>query len=185
VSFAQVGITSVRDQARPADAIIVMGAAQYQGTPSRVFAARLEHAIELYRQGLAPIVVLTGGSRTGDLSSEARAADDYLQARGVPAGALRLEVDGRSSYESIAASARFLRDEGVDDVIIVSDGWHLARSAAIARSVGLDAHPSPATDSAYSAGSAARQMLRETVGLSVGRVIGFRRLDNLSALSAP
>ncbi len=79
---------------------------------------------------------MTGGRQPGDTVSEARAADAYLQERGVPATALRLEVDGRTSYESLAASARFLTREGIEEVILVSDGWHLGRSAEIARDVG-------------------------------------------------
>lgn len=180
LTFAQVAITAARDQAQPADAILVLGAAQYNGQPSPVFAARLDHAARLYAEGLAPIVVVTGGRQDGDAQSEANAADAYLQANGVPASALRLEVNGRTTYESIAASARFLTDEEVRDVILVSDGWHLERSAAIAADVGLVPHPSPAVDSPYTTGSALQQMLRETTGLAVGRLIGFRRLDNLS-----
>lgn len=180
LTFAQVAITAARDQAEPADAILVLGAAQYNGQPSPVFAARLDHAAALYAQGLAPIVVVTGGRQDGDAQSEANAADAYLQANGVPASALRLEVNGRTTYESIAASARFLTHEEVRDVILVSDGWHLERSAAIAADVGLVPHPSPAQDSPYTTGSALQQMLRETTGLAVGRLIGFRRLDNLS-----
>lgn len=180
VTFAQVWWTSAREQARPVQAVLVLGAAQYQGQPSPVFRARLDHAAQLYGEGLAPVVVVTGGRQGGDTVTEARAADAYLQRRGVPAEALRLEVDGRTTYESIAASSRFLADEGIQEILLVSDGWHLGRSAAIARSVGLTAYTSPVPESPYSSGAALRQMGRETVALSVGRLIGFRRLDRLS-----
>lgn len=183
-TFAQIWWAAGHDDARPADAIVVLGAAQYAGAPSPVFAARLDHAADLYRAGLAPVVVVTGGRQPGDTVSEANAADAYLQARGVPADALRLEVDGRTSYESLAASARFLRPEGIEEVILVSDGWHLRRSAEIAADVGLQPVTSPAPGSVYGPATAVKQMVRETAGLAVGRLIGFRRLDNLTTLLA-
>ena len=178
-TFAQVWWTATRDRAAVADAIIVLGAAQYEGRPSPVFAARLDHAAELYADGLAPVVVVTGGRQEGDAVTEARSADAYLQQRGVPASALRLETTSRTSYENIAASARILQAEGLEEVLLVSDGWHLRRAASIARDVGLVPHTSPAPGSPYSTGSALQQMVRESAGLAVGRVIGFRRLDNL------
>lgn len=181
VTFAQVVIAARTDSARPSDAIVVLGAAQYDGRPSPVFQARLDHAADLHARGLAPIVVVTGGRGDGDDLSEANAADAYLQRAGVPAAALRLETGGRTSYESLAASARFLRTEGVADVLLVSDGWHLARASAIAREVGLDPVGSPSPGSPYSAVRALEQMARETAGLAMGRLIGFRRLDNLLA----
>ena len=181
VTFVQVWAASRRDDAAPADAILVLGAAQYNGRPSPVFQARLDHAAELYHAGLAPLVVVTGGGAPGDATTEARTADSYLQAAGVPAEALRLEVQGRTSYESLAASARFLIAEGVRSVILVSDGWHLARSADIARSVGLEPLGSPSASRCSWAGQL-RQMVRETAGLAVGRIIGHRRLDRLAQL---
>ena len=182
-TFAQVAWTARHDAARPADAILVLGAAQYGGEPSPVFAARLDHAADLYARGLAPVVVVTGGSQPGDAESEARAADRYLQSRGVPPAALRLETGSSTTFESLTASARFLDAEGVRDVILVSDGWHLARSAAIAREVGLSPLPSPTPWSRYSPGAAFEQMVRESAGLALGRLIGFRRIDRLQELS--
>lgn len=181
ITFGQVVTTARTDRAQPAQAIVVLGAAQYSGRPSPVFAARLDHAADLYAQGLAPVVVATGGRQDGDVVTEARTADAYLQQRGVPADALRLETTSRTSYENIAASARILLGEGLDRVILVSDGWHLERASAIARDVGLQPHPSPAPGSPYSAASALEQMVRETVGVAVGRLIGFRRLDSVTA----
>lgn len=179
-TFGQVWLTASTDRARPADAILVLGAAQYDGRPSPVFAARLDHAADLYARGMAGVVVVTGGRQPGDTYSEANVADAYLQQRGVPASALRLEVDGTTSYLSLAASARFLAREGVTEVILVSDGWHLARSAEIARSVGLQPHTSPAPSVLWSSAAQLKLMARETVGLAVGRLIGFRRLDHMA-----
>lgn len=184
VTFAMVWKTSSRDLAQPAGAIVVMGAAQYQGTPSRVFQARLDHAVRLYDQGLAPVMVVTGGKQSGDALSESNAAYNYLRRRGVPDVALRQEVDGTTSYESLAASERILDREGIDTAILVSDGWHLERSTAIARDVGLDPLPSPTPTSPYSRAGALQQMVRETAGVALGRLIGFRRLDRLLDLAA-
>lgn len=184
VNFALVWRTSSRDLARPAEAILVLGAAQYQGRPSRVFQARLDHAVNLYNQGLAPVIVVTGGKQSGDALSESNAAYNYLRQQGIAETALRQEVDGTTSYESVAASARILEREGIDDVILVSDGWHLERSAAIAHDVGLHPLPSPTPTSPYSQVGALRQMLRETAGVALGRLIGFRRLERLTDLAA-
>ena len=183
-SFAQVWWTAGHDRAEQSEAIVVLGAAHYDGRPSPVFQARLDHAANLYQQGLAPRVVVTGGQGSGDSVSEGWAGYRYLVGLGIPDDALQLETGGRTSYESLAASARFLSRDGIDQVILVSDGWHLRRSVAIADEVGLDAVPSPAVDSPYSADGARRQMIRESAGLAVGRLIGFRRLDRLTGLSA-
>lgn len=179
-TFVQVWRTAAAVPTRPAQAIVVMGAAQYNGRPSPVFAARLDHAADLYRDGLAPLVVVTGGRRPGDSFSEASSADLYLQAAGVPPEALLLETQGRTSYESLAATARFLMERDIRDVIVVSDPWHLHRSAEIAERVGLQPRLAGAPASRYSTITALRQMLRETAAVAVGRIIGYRRLDRLS-----
>ncbi|MEE8602670.1 YdcF family protein [Euzebya tangerina] len=184
VTFGQVWWTATHDEATPSQAIVVLGAAHYDGRPSPVFQARLDHAATLYRQGLAPRVVVTGGQGSGDSVSEGWAGYTYLTSLGVPDEDLQLETGGRTSYESLAASARFLARDGIADVILVSDGWHLRRSVAIADEVGLQARPSPAPGSPYSDDAARRQMLRETAGLAVGQIIGFRRLDRLTGLAA-
>ena len=181
VTFAQVWGAARVDRSVHADAIVVMGAAQYAGRPSPVLAARLDHAVDVYQAGMADVVVVTGGpGAPGDTFSEASSADLYLQQRGVPPEALRLETGGRTSYESLAATARFLAAEGRRDVILISDGWHLRRSAEIANALGLTAHPSPTPYSPYSTVGAVKQMLRETIAVAVGRLIGFRRLDQVS-----
>ena len=106
VSLFQVWSTGRTDQARPVDAIVVMGAAQYDGVPSPQLAARLDHVVELWPQGLAPLVVATGGNRPGDRFTEAQASAAYLTDRGVPADAILLEDQGTSSYESLRRRRR-------------------------------------------------------------------------------
>ena len=178
-TFVQVWQASRDDQAQEAGAIVVMGAAQYNGVPSPVFEARLDHGRELYEQGLSDVVVVTGGRQEGDEFSEAQAGALWLEERGVPEEALRLEVQGRNSWESLAASARFLEEDGIDDVMIVSDPFHSKRLEEIASEVGLEAFVSPTTDSPVSGGAELRAMVRETAAVSVGRVLGYRRLMNL------
>ena len=178
-TFWQVWQASREDQAQEAGAIVVMGAAQYNGDPSPVFEARLEHSLELYEQGLSDTVVVTGGRQAGDEFTEASAGEMWLQQHGVPESDLLLEVQGRNSWESLAASARILRDDGIEDVIIVSDPFHAKRLEEIADEVGLDAFISPAQESPVDGAAELRAMVRETAAVSVGRFLGYRRLMNL------
>jgi uncharacterized SAM-binding protein YcdF (DUF218 family) len=179
VTFVQVWWASRQDGAEQAQAIIVLGAAQYNGVPSPIYEARLDHAAELYKAGMAEVIVTTGGRQEGDEFSEANAGFTYLVGQGVPESALRQEVDGRNSWESLAASARFLQDEGIDDVLLVSDPYHSFRLAQIAGELGLEAHVSPTGTSPVSNAGELRAMVRETAAVSVGRIIGYRRLMNL------
>lgn len=179
LTFTQVWWASRQDGARPAEAIIVLGAAQYDGRPSPVLRSRLDHALELYREGLAPIVVVTGGRQQGDRFTEAGSGAAYLRERGVPDHALRLETSSTNSWESLAASFRFLRDEGIEDVLLVSDPYHAFRIADIAEDLGMDAAVSPADDSPIRGTAAVRALGRETAAVAVGRIIGYRRLMRL------
>lgn len=120
ITFAQVWQASRQDRARRAEAVIVLGAAQYDGRPSPVLQRRLDHALDLYRRDLAPVIVVTGGKRAGDRFTEAGVGYRYLRRNGVPDGAIRQEVQGRTTYESLASAERFLQKEDVDDVILVS-----------------------------------------------------------------
>lgn len=182
VTFAQVVSTSHRDdvpnaQAAKAEAIIVLGAAQYDGVPSPVLKARLDHTLELYRWGIAPVVVVTGGRQPGDRFTEATAGYDYLRRHGVPDSAIRREVHGSTTWESLRAASTFLAQEGIREVVLVSDGYHSKRLLEIAGEVGLDARVSPSTES-LSGSTRLRAELRETVAVSIGRVTGFHVLDH-------
>ena len=175
VTFVQVWSDARLDQAGSADAIVVLGAAQYDGAPSPVLQARLDHAVELYEEGYAPVVVVTGGSQEGDRFTQAMAGYRYLRDRGVPDEALLLEVDGTSTYTELAATARILDNRGLTTAVLVSDAYHSKRLLAIAAEVGIDARVSP-TDEGYGI----RSLARETAAVGVGRLIGFRRLDRWS-----
>ena len=179
-NFFQVWRSARNDEARPADAIVVLGAAQYDGRPSPVLAARLDHALALWREGLAPRIVVTGGKQEGDRYTEATAAAEYLIARGVPDAAILREVQGTSTWESLAATARILRNRGLERVLVVSDPYHSLRARETAREVGLEAYASPTLTSPVDGWSEWKRMFREAAGVGVARVIGYRRLLRLT-----
>ena len=178
-TFVEVLQASRQDDAGPAQAIVVLGAAQYNGQPSPVLQARLDHAVDLYEQGLAPVVVVTGGGQPGDRVTEASAGRRYLVSRGIPDADLRSEVQGTSSWQSLAAAARFLTREGIDEVILVSSPYHALRTEHIADEVGLEGRASPAPDSPEGGIGELFSMGRETLAVGAGRIIGYRRLVNL------
>ena len=176
VSLLQVWSTGKSDQARPVDAIVVLGAAQYDGEPSPQLAARLDHVAELWPRELAPVVVTTGGGRPGDRFTEAQASASYLAERGVPESAILLENDGSTTFESMKNVAAELEQRGLDRVLIVTDPYHALRSRLIAEEAGLEAYVSPTTTSVVTGGTALKRELREAGGVMLGRVIGFDRL---------
>jgi len=145
--FAAVALASRHDAAGPADVIVVLGAAQYNGRPSPVLKARLDQGADLYRQHLAPLVMVTGGVGEGDSVSEAEVGRRYLMdVAGIPADAVRSEAAGHTSDASLRAVARAL-PTGPRRVILVSDGFHMFRLGIIARRLGLDPRGSPAPTS--------------------------------------
>lgn len=150
VAFVSVLVVSRQEQARPVPAIIVLGAAQYNGKPSPVLKARLDHAAQLYADSVAPLIVLTGGVATGDKTSEAEAAAAYLD-KTVPAPALVVLPAGRTTDESIAAAAEWCRGYGITEVVVVSDPFHMLRVRLEARRQGLTAYTSPTRTSPISA----------------------------------
>mgnify|MGYP001342054212 FL=1 len=131
------------DERRPVDAVVVLGAAQYDGDPSSIFAARLRHAQALYEQGLAPRIVTTGGNRAGDSFTEAEAGRRYLLSRGVPASAIVTVPVGSDTLTSVQAVADRARRDGWTTALLVSDPWHSLRSRQMARDAGLAAWTSP------------------------------------------
>jgi uncharacterized SAM-binding protein YcdF (DUF218 family) len=132
-----------RDERRPAGAIVVMGAAQYDGTPSPVFAARLDHAIALYLSGFAPYLVVTGGKQAGDRTTEAETARAYASSRGVPDSAILMEDEGRTTLESMRGVAGILAEKGIRDGLFVSDPTHMLRVLRMAQDEGITAWGSP------------------------------------------
>lgn len=150
--FAVV-VVGGEDAARPADAIAVLGAAQYNGRPSPVLRGRLDHAADLYRAGLAPVVLLTGGVGEGDTVSESEVGRRYLVAHGLPDSAVRVLPDAATSESSIDDIAAWFGARRPRRVILVSDGFHLLRLRVLAGRRGLAPYTSPVPDSPIRAGS--------------------------------
>ena len=150
VALAAVLVTSQHDQRRPADAIIVLGAAQYNGRPSPVLRARLDHAIGLYREGYAPLIVVTGGVGRGDTLSEALVGRRYLVAREVPDESVIAQPVGRSTRTSMTAVGQWLHGRGLSRVLLVSDPFHMCRLRLEARRTALEAYTSPTESSPIS-----------------------------------
>jgi uncharacterized SAM-binding protein YcdF (DUF218 family) len=136
-----------RDEQRPADAIVVMGAAQYNGRPSPLFAARIDHAVDLFRAGIAEHLIVTGGKADGDRTTEAASARAYAIARGVPSDAIMSEDASRTTLESIRAVGGLLRDHGLKDAVFVSDRPHMLRVLRMAADEGITAWGSPTATS--------------------------------------
>lgn len=176
VTLVQVHSTGRSDQTRPVDAIVVMGAAQYDGTPSAQLAARLDHVVELWAAGVAHLVVVTGGKQPADQYTEAQSSAMYLTDRGVPSDAILMETAGHTTYESMEGVADLLRSRGLRSVLVVTDPYHSLRSRLIAQDVGLTAYVSPTTSSVVHGGNEARRELVEAAGISVGRIVGLDRI---------
>jgi uncharacterized SAM-binding protein YcdF (DUF218 family) len=150
VALVMVLIVSQQDQRRAVDAIVVLGAAQYNGRPSPVLRARLDHALRLYNQGYAPRIVVTGGVGRGDTTSEATVGRHYLLARDVVPGDVVVQPQGRSTEASITAVADWLQEKGLHSVILVSDPFHMFRLRLEARRTNLEAYTSPTESSPIS-----------------------------------
>ncbi|MGH7713110.1 MAG: YdcF family protein [Gemmatimonadaceae bacterium] len=149
-SIALVIIWGVRDEAAPADAIIVLGAAQWDGRPSPVLRARLEHAYALWSEGHAPWLVVTGGVGAGDTTSEAVVGKRFLTQLGVPVEKVLMEAEGRTTEQSMRGVAAMLKSRGISSVLLVSDPFHMLRLDVVARSHGLVPHTSPTRTSPIS-----------------------------------
>jgi uncharacterized SAM-binding protein YcdF (DUF218 family) len=150
VALVMVLVTSQQDQRQPVDAIVVLGAAQYNGHPSPVLRARLDHALGLYRERLAPLVVVTGGVGRGDTTSEAMVGRRYLVARGIPPEAVVARGVGHTTMASMNAVARWLRTRGLRRVLLVSDPFHMFRLRLEARRIAIEAYTSPTQSSPIS-----------------------------------
>jgi len=139
----RIGRQSTRDEARPSDVIIVMGAAEYRGHPSPVFKLRLDHAVTLYQQHLAPWIMTTGGPGGDPSFTEGGVGRSYLIDRGVPAESIIVEDEGESTAYSLSAASEILRRMGLHSCVIVSDGYHLFRVKRILQREGFSAWGSP------------------------------------------
>jgi uncharacterized SAM-binding protein YcdF (DUF218 family) len=164
-TLAAVLLVGNRDSAQQAGAIVVFGAAQYAGRPSPVLEARLDHAIRLYRRSIAPTLIVTGGKAEGDVTSEADVSARYARRHGVPASAIIIEDESRSTTEQMHAVARIARARQLGSVVLVSDRFHMLRLLLTAWKLELPAHGSPTRSSPISLtdGAGIRYVLLETV----------------------
>ena len=175
-----------RDERRPADAIVVLGAAQYNGRPSAQFAARLDHAVSLFLEGTAPLFVVTGGKRPGDRTTEAAVARAYAIERGVPKEAILAEDKGRTTLESLEAVGAILRARGLRSAVFVSDRPHMLRVLRIAQDEGITGWGSPTATSPleHDPGRRAGAVAHELLGLAAYYVGASRLIDDEAAVSA-
>ena len=150
VSATAVLIWASRDEARPAQAIVVLGAAQYAGKPSPVLRARLDHALDLWNRHLAALLILTGGTGSGDTTSEAAVGRTYARKHGVPDSAILVENEGRTTSESMRAVAGMLEVRGLQTALLVSDPFHMLRLRILARRFGFTPYTSPTQTSPIS-----------------------------------
>ena len=150
ISATAVLIWASRDEARPAQAIVVLGAAQYAGKPSPVLRARLDHALDLWNRHLAVLLILTGGTGAGDTTSEAAVGRTYARKHGVPDSAILVENEGRTTSESMRAVAGMLEVRGLQTALLVSDPFHMLRLRILARRFGFTPYTSPTQTSPIS-----------------------------------
>jgi uncharacterized SAM-binding protein YcdF (DUF218 family) len=178
VSLVQVWLTSLQYDPQPAQAIVVMGAAQYDGVPSPDLRARLDEALLLYQRGYAPLIAVTGSKEKGDVYTEAESGAAYLEAHGVPVDHI-IEAGGNDSWSNLTDVAPKLRDRGVHSVLVVTDPFHEDRSMAILSDLGFDPHPTPTQTSPIRGLATVPYFLKEALGVGLGRIIGFQNLHAL------
>ena len=162
------------------DAIVVMGAAQYDGVPSPLLKARLMHAFDLWKQKIAPRIVLTGGNKPGDRYTEASASAIFLRQQGVPQEELLQESSSRSTYEALRNVRDLVKNDvnfaGIERIVIVTDPFHELRSRLTAKEWGFDASTSATPNSPIAGNGAFKKHVKEGVGIALARVIGFGNL---------
>ncbi len=164
LAASRVVLSARADDADPTDVIVVLGAAQFWGRPSPVLEARLAHARDLFQGQVAPEIVTVGGKQQGDLTTEGAAGREWLTRQGVPSDAVTAVPTGTDTLSSLTAVARLMQRQGWTSATIVTDPAHQARSLAMARALGIDAHGSPTRAGAGSS-LTADCVARETAGL--------------------
>ena len=178
----QITAQGERDERQPADAIVVLGAAQFNGRPSDVFEARLQHAVALWKDGVAEYLVVTGGKLPADRTTEAAAAQQWAIANGVPRSAILAEDSGRTTLESLENVRSIFRREGLQTAVFVSDETHMLRVLRMASDLGMTAWGSPTRTSPadLDEGRRRRAMLHELAGLARYYIGGGGLVDDAS-----
>lgn len=171
ITSARIVGQAARDEARPADAIIVFGAAEYAGRPSPVFRARLDHALDLFQRGLAPMVITTGGAGYDPVYTEGGVGRDYLMRHGVPDRNLIAETQGGDTAQSAERVSVILKTNRLDTAIAVSDAYHIFRIKRLLEREGIHAYGSPRPQSVPRIWSARVQgALREALSYGLWRL---------------
>jgi uncharacterized SAM-binding protein YcdF (DUF218 family) len=166
---------TARQDSRPqSDAIVVLGSAQYNGVPSSIFEARLEHAMALYEDGVAPVIVTVGGKAVGDEFTEAEAGRDYMIASGIPSDALLAVPEGVDTLESMRVVSAAFDENGWNSALLVTDPWHAMRAQRMAEDAGMTAESSPTRQgpAVQTRVTQFRYILRETAAYLLYRVTG-------------
>ena len=180
IAAASLAWTGTHNDTEVVDAIVVMGAAQYDGVPSPLLASRLQHALDLWKQKQARLIAVTGGKRPGDRFTEGDTSRRWLTDRGVPAADIVVESAGHSTWESIENLAPLLNEVDVDSVVVVSSSWHVQRAELSMVELGFRAHSSASPDGVLSGSSEKSKLIREIAGVSLGRIIGFGTLFDIT-----
>ncbi len=164
-----------------AEAIVVMGAAQYDGVPSQMLESRLQHALNLYEDNRAPVIAVTGGKREGDRFTEAETSKRWLTERGVPQTAIIMESSGTSTWESLSNLAPVLQDANIQKVLVSTDQWHVQRSVLSLRELGFSATASPIPNGLWNGVVRSPvKYAKEIFGVGVGRIVGFKTLLSIT-----
>ncbi len=175
-SVGLVLLAGARPNPREADVILVLGAAQWNGRPSPVLQARLDHALSLWQDGYAPRLLFTGGVGLGDTISEGEVSRQYARAKGVPDSAILVERRGTTSAESIRGAARIMQEQGLESAVLVSDSYHMLRLELLARREGIHATRSSAPGAPIDRARDERRhyVLRESLLFPVFAIVGGR-----------
>jgi len=179
VTGVQVFLTSRQSSTAPANAIVVLGSAEYNGAPSPDLKARLDEALVLFETRRAPIIAVTGGRFAGDRFTEGGVSATYLRLHGVPVSAL-IVGSGSDTYENVSSVAPPLKARGVQSVLCVTDPFHEDRSMAILSTFGFSPLPAPTSSSPISGWGALPYFLKETVAVAAGRIVGYGTLSSIS-----
>lgn len=181
VTAVNIWWTARQDERPVSDAIVVLGSAQYDGTPSPIFEARLDHALDLYNAGIAPMIITVGGRQSGDRYTEAEAGLLWLETEGVPAEVMRAIPDGTDTLKSMQAVAALFAEQGLFTAVVVTDPWHAMRATRMAQDAGITASSSPTRQgpAVQTRATQFRYIARETAAYL------FYRLTGSSVAGAP
>jgi uncharacterized SAM-binding protein YcdF (DUF218 family) len=179
VTASQIWLTSRKQSSLPADAVIVLGSAQYDGVPSPDLQARLDQAAATFTSGQSRLIAVSGGRFAGDRFSEAEVSASYLEAHHIPASAI-VQGGGADTYQNVSSVAPQLKARGVTSVLVVTDPFHEARSMAIASTFGFTPRPDPTATSPITGWATVPFFAKETLAVAAGRIIGYGRLSGVS-----